>query len=95
MCLFCFYQQILDENDFKEEHFGLFQLAGQRCIEEGHTEQLLDIIQNEKNKVCTILVFTFQSLIGKNILKSYFPYFITQHAGINLKFHSRKLGNKK
>ncbi|XP_073932582.1 glomulin isoform X2 [Castor canadensis] len=43
--------RILDENDFKEEHFGLFQLAGQRCIEEGHTEQLLDIIQNEKNKV--------------------------------------------
>nr|XP_034786968.2 glomulin isoform X6 [Pan paniscus] len=43
--------QILGEQDFKEEDFGLFQLAGQRCIEEGHTDQLLEIIQNEKNKV--------------------------------------------
>nr|XP_016811781.1 glomulin isoform X6 [Pan troglodytes] len=44
--------QILEEQDFKEEDFGLFQLAGQRCIEEGHTDQLLEIIQNEKNKLC-------------------------------------------
>ncbi|XP_011923367.1 PREDICTED: glomulin isoform X1 [Cercocebus atys] len=43
--------QILEEQDFKEEDFGLFQLAGQRCIEEGHIDQLLEIIQNEKNKV--------------------------------------------
>ncbi|KAL2772235.1 glomulin isoform 1 [Daubentonia madagascariensis] len=43
--------QILGEQDFKEEDFGLFQLAGQRCIEEGHIDQLLEIIQNEKNKV--------------------------------------------
>ncbi|XP_011353949.1 glomulin [Pteropus vampyrus] len=43
--------QILDEEDFKEEDFGLFQLAGQRCIDEGHIDQLLEIIQNEKNKV--------------------------------------------
>ncbi|XP_025790760.1 glomulin isoform X2 [Puma concolor] len=43
--------QILEEQDFKEEDFGLFQLAGQRCIDEGHIEQLLEIIQNEKNKV--------------------------------------------
>ncbi|KAM8791169.1 glomulin isoform 1-T1 [Rhynchonycteris naso] len=43
--------QILDEQDFKEEDFGLFQLAGQRCIDEGHIDQLLEIIQNEKNKV--------------------------------------------
>ncbi|KAM4872329.1 glomulin [Thomomys bottae] len=43
--------QILEEHDFKEEDFGLFQLAGQRCIEEGHIDQLLEIIQNEKNKV--------------------------------------------
>ncbi|XP_034786968.3 glomulin isoform X6 [Pan paniscus] len=43
--------QILGEQDFKEDDFGLFQLAGQRCIEEGHTDQLLEIIQNEKNKV--------------------------------------------
>ncbi|MBZ3870687.1 Glomulin [Sciurus carolinensis] len=46
-----FSQQILEEHDFKEEDFGLFQLAGQRCIEEGHTDQLIAIIQNEKNKV--------------------------------------------
>ncbi|XP_025727970.1 glomulin isoform X2 [Callorhinus ursinus] len=44
--------QILEEQDFKEEDFGLFQLAGQRCIDEGHIEQLLEIIQNEKNKLC-------------------------------------------
>ncbi|XP_048207926.1 glomulin isoform X2 [Perognathus longimembris pacificus] len=43
--------QILEEHDFKKEDFGLFQLAGQRCIEEGHIDQLLEIIQNEKNKV--------------------------------------------
>ncbi|XP_039092360.1 glomulin isoform X2 [Hyaena hyaena] len=43
--------QILEEQDFKEEDFGLFQLAGQRCIDEGHIEQLLEIIQNEKNRV--------------------------------------------
>nr|XP_027790949.1 glomulin [Marmota flaviventris] len=43
--------QILEEHDFKEEDFGLFQLAGQRCIEEGHMDQLIAIIQNEKNKV--------------------------------------------
>ncbi|XP_055441137.1 glomulin isoform X2 [Bubalus kerabau] len=43
--------QILEEQDFKEEDFGLFQLAGQRCIDEGHIDQLLEIIQNEKNKV--------------------------------------------
>uniref|UniRef100_A0A8C5KU72 Glomulin, FKBP associated protein n=1 Tax=Jaculus jaculus TaxID=51337 RepID=A0A8C5KU72_JACJA len=43
--------QILEEHDFKEEDFGLFQLAGQRCIEEGHIEELLEIIQNEKNNV--------------------------------------------
>ncbi|XP_064227207.1 glomulin [Aotus nancymaae] len=43
--------QILEEQDFKEEDFGLFQLAGQKCIEEGHIDQLLEIIQDEKNKV--------------------------------------------
>ncbi|XP_058938429.1 glomulin [Kogia breviceps] len=43
--------QILEEQDFKEEDFGLFQLAGQRCIDEGHIDQLLEITQNEKNKV--------------------------------------------
>ncbi|XP_037668598.1 glomulin-like [Choloepus didactylus] len=42
--------QILEEQNFKEEDFGLFQLAGQRCIDEGYTDQLLEIIQNEKNK---------------------------------------------
>ncbi|KAB1274905.1 Glomulin [Camelus dromedarius] len=43
--------QILEEQDFKEEDFGLFQLAGQRCLDEGHIDQLVEIIQNEKNKV--------------------------------------------
>lgn len=66
--LFCFYQQILEEQDFKEEDFGLFQIAGQRCLEEGHITQLLEIIQNEKNKVSSIFVFTFQSLFGKRII---------------------------
>ncbi|ELW72627.1 Glomulin, partial [Tupaia chinensis] len=35
----------------KEEDFGLFQVEGQRCIEEGHVDQLLEVIQNENNKV--------------------------------------------
>ncbi|XP_036610653.1 glomulin isoform X2 [Trichosurus vulpecula] len=43
--------QILEEEDFKEEDFGLFQLAGQKCLEEGHIAQVLDILENEKNKV--------------------------------------------
>nr|XP_006197382.1 glomulin [Vicugna pacos] len=43
--------QILEEQDFREEDFGLFQLAGQRCLDEGHIDQLVEIIQNEKNKV--------------------------------------------
>ncbi|KAG8511049.1 Glomulin, partial [Galemys pyrenaicus] len=43
--------QILEEQDFKEEDFGLFQLAGQKCIDEGHVDQLIEIIQNEQNKV--------------------------------------------
>ncbi|XP_075414534.1 glomulin [Tenrec ecaudatus] len=43
--------QILEEEDFKEEDFGLFQLAGQKCIDEGHIDQLLEIIQNEKNRL--------------------------------------------
>ncbi|XP_001376975.1 glomulin isoform X2 [Monodelphis domestica] len=43
--------QILEEEDFKEEDFGLFQLAGQKCLEEGYISQVLDILENEKNKV--------------------------------------------
>ncbi|XP_037678763.1 glomulin-like [Choloepus didactylus] len=42
--------QILEEQNFKEEDSALFQLAGQRYIDEVHTDQLLEIIQNEKNK---------------------------------------------
>ncbi|XP_017652030.1 glomulin [Nannospalax galili] len=43
--------QILEEHNFNKEDFGLFQLAGQRCIEEGHIDQLLEIIQEERNKI--------------------------------------------
>lgn len=67
-CFFvCFCQQILEEQDFKEEDFGLFQLAGQRCIDEGHIDQLLEIIQNEKNKVSTIFLCTFLVFTSKRI----------------------------
>ncbi|XP_066232902.1 glomulin isoform X4 [Saccopteryx leptura] len=56
--------QILDEQDFKEEDFGLFQLAGQRCIDEGHIDQLLEIIQNEKNKgFLTAIGYPFPKLM--------------------------------
>lgn len=65
---FVFCQQILEEQDFKEEDFGLFQLAGQRCIDEGHIDQLLEVIQNEKNKVSMIFVCTFQSFSRKGIV---------------------------
>ncbi|GAB1289940.1 Glomulin [Apodemus speciosus] len=54
--------QILEEHDFKEEDFGLFQLAGQRCIEDGHINQLLEIIQDEKNK--TVIKSMGWNLVG-------------------------------
>ncbi|EGW07962.1 Glomulin [Cricetulus griseus] len=54
--------QILEECDFKEEDFGLFQLAGQRCIDDGHVDQLLEIIQDEKNK--TIIKSMGWNLVG-------------------------------
>lgn len=54
--------QILEEHDFKEEDFGLFQLAGQRCIEDGHVDQLLEIIQDEKNK--TVIKSMGWNLVG-------------------------------
>ncbi|KAM7326653.1 hypothetical protein ACRRTK_015131 [Alexandromys fortis] len=54
--------QILEEHDFKEEDFGLFQLAGQRCIEDGHVDQLLEIIQEEKNK--TVIKSMGWNLVG-------------------------------
>lgn len=54
--------QILEEHDFKEEDFGLFQLAGQRCIEDGYINQLLEIIQDEKNK--TIIKSMGWNLVG-------------------------------
>ncbi|XP_061321483.1 glomulin isoform X1 [Pezoporus flaviventris] len=43
--------QILEEADFKGEDFNLFQVAGQKCLEDGYAAQLLEVIQNEKNKV--------------------------------------------
>ncbi|NXU50191.1 GLMN protein, partial [Turnix velox] len=43
--------QVLDEADFKGEDFNLFQVAGQKCLEDGYASQLLEVIQNEKNKV--------------------------------------------
>uniref|UniRef100_A0A8B9MJA4 Glomulin, FKBP associated protein n=1 Tax=Accipiter nisus TaxID=211598 RepID=A0A8B9MJA4_9AVES len=43
--------QILEEADFKGEDFSLFQVAGQKCLEDGYAAQLLEVIQNEKNKV--------------------------------------------
>ncbi|XP_066480320.1 glomulin [Tiliqua scincoides] len=43
--------QILDEEDFKGEDFNLFQVAGQKCLEEGYIAEVLEVVQNEKNKV--------------------------------------------
>uniref|UniRef100_A0A6I8NSM3 Uncharacterized protein n=1 Tax=Ornithorhynchus anatinus TaxID=9258 RepID=A0A6I8NSM3_ORNAN len=43
--------RMIEEPDFKGEDFSLFQLASQKCLEEGHIVQILDIIPNEKNKV--------------------------------------------
>ncbi|NWW42988.1 GLMN protein, partial [Pedionomus torquatus] len=43
--------QVLEEADFKGEDFNLFQVAGQKCLEHGYAAQLLEVIQNEKNKV--------------------------------------------
>nr|XP_013816822.1 PREDICTED: glomulin isoform X1 [Apteryx mantelli mantelli]XP_013816824.1 PREDICTED: glomulin isoform X1 [Apteryx mantelli mantelli] len=43
--------QILKEADFRGEDFNLFQVAGQKCLEDGYAAQLLEVVQNEKNKV--------------------------------------------
>uniref|UniRef100_A0A8C8S3W6 Glomulin, FKBP associated protein n=1 Tax=Pelusios castaneus TaxID=367368 RepID=A0A8C8S3W6_9SAUR len=43
--------QILEEEDFREDDFNLFQVAGQKCLEEGYAAQVLEVIQNEKNEV--------------------------------------------
>ncbi|KAM6342855.1 glomulin isoform 2-T2 [Alca torda] len=43
--------QVLEEADFKGEDFNLFQVAGQKCLEDGYASQLLEVIKNEKNKV--------------------------------------------
>ncbi|XP_003220144.2 glomulin [Anolis carolinensis] len=43
--------QILDEADFKGEDFNLFQVAGQKCLEEGYISEVLEVVQNEKNVV--------------------------------------------
>uniref|UniRef100_A0A6J0UU58 Glomulin n=1 Tax=Pogona vitticeps TaxID=103695 RepID=A0A6J0UU58_9SAUR len=41
--------QILDEEDFKGEDFNLFQVAGQKCLDEGYIAKILEVVQNEKN----------------------------------------------
>ncbi|XP_065597560.1 glomulin isoform X1 [Cyrtonyx montezumae] len=43
--------QILEEADFRGEDYNLFQVAGQKCLEDGYAAQLLEVIQNVKNKV--------------------------------------------
>ncbi|NXT25341.1 GLMN protein, partial [Syrrhaptes paradoxus] len=43
--------QILEEADFKGEDFDRFQVAGQKCLEDGYAAQLLEVIQNQKNEV--------------------------------------------
>lgn len=46
-----FFQQFLDEENFKGEDYNLFQVAGQKCFEEGNIAEVLEIVQNEKNVV--------------------------------------------
>ncbi|XP_072199402.1 glomulin [Excalfactoria chinensis] len=43
--------QILEEADFRGEDYNLFQVAGQKCLEDGYAAQLLEVIQNVKNRV--------------------------------------------
>ncbi|XP_063154324.1 glomulin isoform X1 [Candoia aspera] len=43
--------QILDEENFKGEDYNLFQIAGQKCLEEGNIAEVLEVVQNEKNAV--------------------------------------------
>uniref|UniRef100_A0A670YK90 Glomulin, FKBP associated protein n=1 Tax=Pseudonaja textilis TaxID=8673 RepID=A0A670YK90_PSETE len=43
--------QFLDEENFKGEDYNLFQVAGQKCFEEGNIADVLEIVQNEKNGV--------------------------------------------
>ncbi|XP_070602657.1 glomulin [Erythrolamprus reginae] len=43
--------QFLDEENFKGEDHYLFQVAGQKCFEEGNIAEVSEIVQNEKNEV--------------------------------------------
>uniref|UniRef100_A0A8C6VDP9 Glomulin, FKBP associated protein n=1 Tax=Naja naja TaxID=35670 RepID=A0A8C6VDP9_NAJNA len=54
--------QFLDEENFKGEDYNLFQVAGQKCFEEGNIAEVLEIVQNEKNVV--IIKNMGWSLIG-------------------------------
>uniref|UniRef100_A0A2D4L1I5 Glomulin n=1 Tax=Micrurus paraensis TaxID=1970185 RepID=A0A2D4L1I5_9SAUR len=54
--------QLLDEENFKGEDYNLFQVAGQKCFEEGNIAEVLEIVQNEKNVV--IIKNMGWSLIG-------------------------------
>ncbi|XP_042318800.1 glomulin [Sceloporus undulatus] len=43
--------QILDEEEFKAEDFNLFQVAGQKCLDEDYVSEVLEVVENEKNRV--------------------------------------------
>ncbi|XP_058035166.1 glomulin [Ahaetulla prasina] len=52
--------QFLDEENFKGEDYNLFQVAGQKCFEEGNIAEVLEIVQNKKN---VLNFFTLQVII--------------------------------
>uniref|UniRef100_A0A8D2J8I0 Uncharacterized protein n=1 Tax=Varanus komodoensis TaxID=61221 RepID=A0A8D2J8I0_VARKO len=65
-----FLQQILDEEEFKGEDFHLFQVAGQKCLEEGYTAEVLEVIQNEKNRaIVKIMGWNLLGPLTRCILK--------------------------
>ncbi|XP_044288289.1 glomulin [Varanus komodoensis] len=62
--------QILDEEEFKGEDFHLFQVAGQKCLEEGYTAEVLEVIQNEKNRaIVKIMGWNLLGPLTRCILK--------------------------
>ncbi|KAG2461714.1 GLMN protein, partial [Polypterus senegalus] len=46
-------KKVIPEDGFKVEDYEIFQKAGKNCLEEMKTAEILDIIKEEKNKVCS------------------------------------------
>lgn len=46
-------QQALPDDSYTTEDHDVFTIAGRTCIEEGNSAQVLSIVLDEKNQVCS------------------------------------------